>query len=88
MANKFNPLDPLGVVKTVKTQVDTMARQAGLPSTPSIPGLEQKPNNERAVVERERFPSSPEPARSTGLRLFNRKRTKVEERSFSHDRGV
>lgn len=95
MAEKFNPLDPLGVIKTVKNKVDTMATGAGLPPTPSVPGLQQRTNEERGVVHRERFPGTPEPARGTGmtrvmdpLGLFNKKKTKVEDRAYNHDKGV
>ena len=37
MPNEINLLDPLGIGKAVKTQVDRMATQAGLPQTPQIP---------------------------------------------------
>lgn len=37
MPNEINLLDPLGIGKVVKTQVDQMATQAGLPQTPKIP---------------------------------------------------
>lgn len=95
MPEKFNPLDPLGVIKNVKNQVDIMATSAGLPPTPSVPGLQQRTNEERAVVHRERFPGTPEPARGTGiarilnpLGLFNKQKTKVEDRAYNHDKGV
>ena len=37
MPNEINLFDPLGIGKAVKTQVDRMAIQAGLPQTPQIP---------------------------------------------------
>lgn len=95
MPEKFNPLDPLGVIKTVKNQVDTMASTAGLPQLPSVPGLQQRTNEERAIIHRERFPDSPLPVRGTGmtrildpLGVFNRQKTKVEDRALSKDKGV
>ena len=39
MPNEINLLDPLGIGKAVKTQVDSMATQAGLPQTPQIPEI-------------------------------------------------
>jgi len=94
MVNKFNPLDPLGIIKTAKNQIDIMATQTGLPLLPSVPGLQQRTNEERAVVHRERFPDTPVPARGTGINrildplgFFNRSRTKVEDRGVSRDKG-
>lgn len=88
MANQFNPLDPLGIIKTAKDQIDTMATQAGLPPLPSVPGLQQRTEAERAMVHKERFPGTPVPTRGTGiarlldpLGLFNRQ-------PGSRDRGV
>lgn len=37
MANQFNPLDPLGIGQTVTTQLNQLARQAGLPQLPQVP---------------------------------------------------
>lgn len=72
-----------------------MAVQAGLPPLPSVPGLQQRTEAERAIVHRERFPGAPVPTRGTGiarlldpLGLFNREQTKVEDRGLAHDRGV
>lgn len=95
MANKFNPLDPLGIIKTAKNQLNTMATQAGLPLLPSVPGLQPRTYEERAIVDRERFPGPPVLARGAGMNrlldplgLFNRSRTKVEDRGISRDKGV
>lgn len=95
MANKFNPLDPLGIIKTARNQIDTMATRAGLPPPvslwPPVPGA----TPERAIVDRERFPGPPVPARGAGMNrlldplgIFNRSRTKVEDRGISRDKGV
>ena len=95
MADQFNALDPLGIIKMAKNQIDTMATQAGLSPLPSVPGLQQRTEVERGMVHRERFPDAPVPARGTGmarlldpLGLFNREQTKVDDRGFSRDRGV
>jgi hypothetical protein len=77
---KFNPLDPLGVVKTVKDQVDTMVVKAGLPSPPNLPGMGQRTEAERETLHRERYGGIEPPPRGTGMNrwfdplgLFNRK---------------
>lgn len=95
MANQFNPLDPLGIIKATKNQIDTMAVRAGLPPTPSVPGLQQRTNEERAIVHRERFPEGPEPVRGTGVRrvfdplgLLSGTKSEVQAPGYSHDRGL
>jgi len=88
MANKFNPLDPLGVVSIAKNQIDTMAVQAGLPTLPSVPGLQQRMGNERAIVQREKSPGLQLPGMTRFLRVFSPGSVKVEDRSFGRDRGV
>lgn len=44
MAEKFNPLDPLGIFGRVKKDVDRIAASAKLPVPPSPPGLTTKPH--------------------------------------------
>lgn len=44
MVERFNPLDPLGIFKRVKGDVDRIAGSAKLPVLPSLPGLTTKPN--------------------------------------------
>jgi len=43
MAERFNPLDPLGIFGRVKKDVDRIAGSAKLPVPPSPPGLTTKP---------------------------------------------
>jgi len=45
MAEQFNPLDPLGILGTVKRDVDRIAGSAKLPVPPSPPGLTTKPHS-------------------------------------------
>jgi hypothetical protein len=78
---KFNPFDPLGLLKKAKDQVDGMAVKAGLPSLPPVPGLQQRTEAERAMVHREKFLGVELPTRGTGmsqildpLGIFNREK--------------
>ena len=44
MAERFNPLDPLGIFGRVKKDVDRIAGSAKLPVPPGLPGLTTKPH--------------------------------------------
>ena len=45
MAERFNPIDPLGIFGRVKKDVDRIAGSAKLPVPPSLPGLTTKPHS-------------------------------------------
>lgn len=45
MAERFNPLDPLGIFGRVKQDVDRIVGSAKLPVPPSPPGLTTKPHS-------------------------------------------
>jgi hypothetical protein len=45
MAERFNPLDPLGIFGRVKRDIDSIAGSAKLPVPPSPPGLTTKPHS-------------------------------------------
>lgn len=64
---KFNPLDPLGVIKTVKDQVDTMAVKAGMSPLPNLPGMGQRTEAERETMHISRYGPTELPPRGTGL---------------------
>lgn len=77
---KFNPLDPLGIVQTAKDHVDALAVNAGLSPLPTLPGLQQRTEAERAATHSQMFPGTTLPPRGTGmsrildpLGLFSRK---------------
>jgi len=44
MAERFNPIDPLGIFGRLKKDVDRIAGSAKLPVPPSPPGLTTKPH--------------------------------------------
>lgn len=73
---RFNPLDPLGILGAVKHDIDRIAGSAKLPVPPSPPGLTTKPGwplpgppglARRTEAEREARHGGPTPERGTGF---------------------
>lgn len=67
MAERFDPLDPLGILKPIREDIDKVVGDIGLPPIPGPPGLARRTEAERAA----RHGGSP-PERGTALRrLFD-----------------
>lgn len=71
MEGRFNPLDPLGILGTVKRDVDRIACSTFSLPLPGPPGLARRSEEERVARHQAAFGTEP-PARGTGfMRLLD-----------------
>lgn len=66
MAERFNPLDPLGIFEPIKRDLDRAASEFRLPPLPGPPGLARRTEEERAARHAAAYGGSP-PERGAGL---------------------
>lgn len=79
MVIRFNPFDPLGILGSVKHDVDRIAGSAKLPVPPSLPGLTTKPSRGNPIEDSERLQSALRLSGFTGPSLVTQLVSEIQQ---------